>query len=200
MSATLQIPQHRGIPKTLANDTHLDSWLKGHRNIHYCVSSEVCVKYHDDPLAADGATARWIPSMTKFWTTLQFQLWCGSDQSDIDIYIIECPLNYVPTPMTFARICMEFCHAEFPHRQNKGRNKRRHSEAEILRGSGQSDIEIYIIECPLICVPTPVTFPCTCMEFHHAEFPQRRNKGRTQRRRYRYSCKAVLVKVTSKYT
>ena len=89
-------------------------WSKWCWNIHYWVDSEVYAKYHDERLAADGATSRGIPFRTKFKTTLQHQFLCVSGQSDVDIYIIVSPLNHMPSPIMIAPPWMELQAREFP--------------------------------------------------------------------------------------
>jgi hypothetical protein len=56
---------------------------------------------------------------------------------------------------------------EFP----KMRNYKRRYEAEIMHVFGQSDIDIYIIESPLMYVPTPMMNGWPWTDLHSGEFP-----------------------------
>ena len=48
-------------------------------------------------------------------------------------------------------------------------------EAENLRVSGQSDVDVYIIETPLMHIPSTATIHWLREELHSGEFPHRRN-------------------------
>ena len=93
-------------------------WSNQVSNIRYCVASETFATYHDERLAADGATSRGIPPRTKLESYDEHEILPVSGQSDIEIYILGSLLKYMPSTMTIARPWMELQAGEFPQMRN----------------------------------------------------------------------------------
>jgi hypothetical protein len=122
-------------------------------------------------LAADGATARGIPSDGKLESYDEHEILHVSSQSDVEIYIIWSPLKYIPIPMRIAHPWMELIARGIP----SDTKLETHPEAEILHVSGQSEVEICIIGSPLKYAPSPATVAHPWTLLQGGQFSQMRN-------------------------
>jgi hypothetical protein len=69
-------------------------------------------------MSVDGATRREMPSDVKIRTRPEAENLRVSGQSDVDIYIIETHLKYIPSTTTIHSLWVELDAGEFPKMRN----------------------------------------------------------------------------------